>query len=235
MPWPAPASSTRTRTPSRGLSWADQTSDAEETGVSSGRPRMAHSAWQPTAEAAARMQPQLYYLSHRQEPIPLSADSPWAHNPEVEWPFMARAAAITLEYAAEVRQILADGLRDFEEAEGGPPQWNFSSQDCFHGREQIARAEGHLADVSCLWLCADNLEIALTVLADFFPQDPRAFIPLRTTRDSGGKSLTMGLSAGANLPERWRAQIAFTPRNGGSWSFPLSTRWPKIWRPSASL
>eukprot|EP00971_Amphidinium_carterae_P190762 3785550-Amphidinium_carterae.1 len=112
------------------------------------------------------------------EPIPLSADSLWAPNPEVEWPVMDRAAALSLEYAAEDRQILADGLRDFEEAPGGPPQWNFSAQDCFQGREQVARAEGHLADVSCLWLCEDNLEIALTILADFLPQDPRAFIPV---------------------------------------------------------
>eukprot|EP00971_Amphidinium_carterae_P254505 5052769-Amphidinium_carterae.1 len=123
MPWPATASSTRTRTPSRGLSWEDQTSDAEETGVSSGRPWMAQSAW-PRA-AASSTQPR--------------SDRSWLRR---------------------------------------PPQWNFSSQDCFHGRKQVARAEGHLADVSCLWLCEDNLEIALTVLADFFPQGPRAFIPV---------------------------------------------------------
>eukprot|EP00971_Amphidinium_carterae_P221452 4396238-Amphidinium_carterae.1 len=193
---------------------------------------MAQSAWQPTAEATARMQSQLYYLSHRAEPISLSEASPWAHNPEVEWPIMDRAG-ISREYAAEVKQILAEGLRDFEEVPGGPPQWNFTHQDCYHGREQVARAEGNLADVSCLWVCEDDLEIVLTILEDFFPQGPRASVPV--ANDEGQRRQVPYFGA-----LRWRKFAravagAESVHPGGSWSFPPSMRWPKIWRPSASL
>eukprot|EP00971_Amphidinium_carterae_P265352 5263951-Amphidinium_carterae.1 len=118
---------------------------------------MAASAWKPTEAAVAGMRPSFFYLSHRMETIQLAATSGWATDANVEWPRMSEQS-LTSAYALEVRKILLAGLNDFEALPDGEPQWNFEAQDCFQGRERIARAEGHLADGSAMWPCGGNLE-----------------------------------------------------------------------------
>eukprot|EP00971_Amphidinium_carterae_P154971 3073115-Amphidinium_carterae.2 len=147
MPWPDQATSARQRSLSRGIKWADQSGE-EEAGASSRTRPMAKSAWQPTDEAVAWMRPSFFYLSHRMDPIPISADSGWATDEYVEWPPLAETRLST-EYAHEIRKILETNLKEFEALPKGEPQWIFEAQDCFQGRERLARTEGHLADGSC--------------------------------------------------------------------------------------
>eukprot|EP00971_Amphidinium_carterae_P063990 1266849-Amphidinium_carterae.1 len=118
---------------------------------------MAASAWKPTEEAVAGMRPTFYFLSHRMEPIKLASQTGWATDVDVEWPPMGNPK-LTTAYALEVRKILLAGLNDFEAIPDGEPQFNFEAQDCFQGRQKIARQEGHLADGSAMWLCGGNLE-----------------------------------------------------------------------------
>eukprot|EP00971_Amphidinium_carterae_P305521 6071269-Amphidinium_carterae.1 len=89
--------------------------------------------------------------------IQLRSSSGWTTDANVEWPPQSEQKLSTA-YALEVRKILLSGLNDFEAIPGGEPQWLFEAQDCFQGRERTARAEGHLADGSAMWLCGGNLE-----------------------------------------------------------------------------
>eukprot|EP00971_Amphidinium_carterae_P205134 4071007-Amphidinium_carterae.1 len=156
MPWPDQATSARVRSQSRGLKWADQSGE-EEAGAPSRCRQMPASPWKPTEEAVAGMQPALYYLSHRMDPIAIDVNSGWATNVDVEWPPVSQTR-IPTEYALECRRVLWENLKEFEAIPDGAPQWNFEAQDCFNGREKTARAEGHLADGSCMWPCGGNLE-----------------------------------------------------------------------------
>eukprot|EP00971_Amphidinium_carterae_P130098 2577060-Amphidinium_carterae.2 len=132
-PWPEQVKTTRQRSQSRGIKWADQSGAEEEAEAPSRNRTMAQTTWRPTEEAVARMRPLFYYLSHRMGPIPISEDSRWATDSNVEWP-QVRTTRLTTQYAHEVRKILETYLKAFEEIPDGSPQWIFEAQDCFQGR-----------------------------------------------------------------------------------------------------
>eukprot|EP00971_Amphidinium_carterae_P152622 3024710-Amphidinium_carterae.1 len=95
---------------------------------------------------------------------------------------MGRAPSPTPDFCKAARKILADNLQQFELRSGeeqcmvlpaGP------QQDCFEGREDVARTEGHLADASAIWV-GGGPATPWEILQDFFPSAECKYITVTT-------------------------------------------------------
>eukprot|EP00971_Amphidinium_carterae_P181871 3608925-Amphidinium_carterae.1 len=154
MPWPDQANSARQRSHSRGLKWADQSGE-EEAGAPSRSRQMVESAWKPTEEAVAGM-----LMSTPAGPPTWTLSGPRCLRLGFPQSTLTRSGRSWRRISGNLRRSRTERLNGTS---------RHRTAFTVERRKPALRATLRMDPA---WPCGGNLEVPLTVLADFFPADP---------------------------------------------------------------